>query len=81
MEDLTKKKEEDYPMKFKTMRKRINELNAKSANALSFVTFVSFFGSTCILKETARTNDPTVEMKPLRNELKGNVPAMMTYTN
>lgn len=40
-----------------------------------------FCGFVCSLRQTARMKDPTVEMKPARKALKGNVPTRQQYTN
>jgi hypothetical protein len=56
----------------------------KSANDLSGlipVNSVLFWGLLWRRKHTAKTKDPTVEMKPDKKELKGNVPTKQQYPN
>ena len=53
----------------------------KSAYARSTVILKSFPGWTWIRRQTRRTAVPTEEKNPARNELNGNVPTTMQYTN
>lgn len=73
-----------YPMKFITTKCSMTLANIKSAKALSGLIPVNsdlFWALTWSLKHTARTKDPTLEMKPDKKELNGNVPTSAQYTN
>jgi len=67
-----------------TTKCNITLAKMKSPNARSgLIPWNSFLfcGLTCTRKHTAKTNDPTHEINPDRNELNGKVPTKQQYTN
>merc|ERR1712038_320138 len=73
-----------YPMKLMTTKCKMICAKMKSANPLSGLipsNWDLFCGLTCNLRHTPRMNDPTHEIKPERNALKGKVPTKQQYRN
>lgn len=74
----------NYPMKLMTTMCNTRCANMKSAkprSALRPWNSLLFSGLTCRRRHTPRTKELTVEIKPLKNELKGKVPTRQQYTN